>query len=792
VLNFLDPLNINGLTVFRDDEDPRTFYVLPDVPGIPLDDQGRPDFLFLLYLLDASTLQDGQDTGAGYLQFRTVLTLPQDRRDALVAALRTQLSTEQAAGHKPFGNAITITEPVLADPLWTSGTVDLSTFAVGDTGLVRTATSTVPVDLTGGLGASFTATLSAQGAGVFRGAFDAYRSGTHPLPLVITYHLTYAGRISASMHIEAKHSVIHERVWKRATPWQLLETPFVRYVPLQIEQPFTLNLLPSLRSQFGRVFPMIHVDDFGAAVQETIADNSITVQINEAPTNDPTTDATTRATLLKLATDLLTQSIMPSITSGTNLPGATDSSQPTSNTSLMQLDENAAPGTSTFVLDLSDAMSVTREAAPNAPLQVLIADPATLSNCFQELRLADDFFKEMVVEVSTSGVDFSANGIAKIHVYLQYHEIDEKAIPEPGKPGPVVIDRPFDDVLENATSTLRFQFDTARAADGSHKTAYQYMAEVYWQTGGAPTVVPWTRTNTQRLIITPPLLGAIKVDAVLTAPPASVDSARVELSYTGTDQSTYTGALELTAAAPRASWLQSTGEIVTPDQTPAPPTYSYRVRYRIQDVEIVTPQKSSSQQAIEIPTPFTGAVDFSLHPQGSAATVDSIAGTLTYADPANGYTVVKPINLTPGGPPQEVHIPVMSGGPRTATYTARVINKDGTQVDLPPGTLTEGVNFVGVTALDVQVRTDLIDFNADVKAIHLALKYTHADGTVTTGEYIFNASSPTFEWSVPRLPGDPNEYEADVTFYGIDRSKDQTITLTHQTSTSVELDRSMS
>jgi hypothetical protein len=72
------------------------------------------------------------------------------------------------------------------------------------------------------------------------------------------------------------------------------------------------------------------------------------------------------------------------------------------------------------------------------------------------------------------------------------------------------------------------------------------------------------------------------------------------------------------------------------------------------------------------------------------------------------------------------------------------------------------------------------------------LKYAHADGTVTTGEYIFTASAPTFEWSVPRSPGDPGEYEADVTFYGIDRSKDQTITLTHQTSTSVELDRSMS
>jgi hypothetical protein len=788
VLNFLETVEIDGLTVARDDENAATFFVLPDVPGIPLDDKGVPDFLFLLYLRDATTVQDGEDPGAGYLQFRTVLTLPQDRHDAVIAALRTQLATEQAAGRKPFGNAITSTEPVLADPLWTAGTVDLSTFAVGDTGLVRQATATVPVDLTGDLGASFTATLSADGAGVFRGAFDAYRAGTHPLPMVITYHLTYAGRISASMHIEAKHSVVHDRVWQRATPWQLVDTGFARYVPLQITQPFTAQLLPTLRAQYGRVFPMIHPDDFGSAINETIADNSITVQINEASTGDATADAANRATLLKLATDLLTQSIMPSITTGATLPGATDSSQTAANTSLMQLDENATPGTSTFVLDLTDAMSVTRDASPNAPLQVLIADPATLAACFQELRLADDFFKEMEVEVSTSGVDFSVNGIAKIHVYFRYHQTDDAA------PDAPMIDRSGDDVLENATDTVTFRFDTARAADGSHKTAYEYMADVYWQQGGPPTTVPWTHTRTQKLIITPPLLGAIKVDAVLTAPPQAVDSARVELSYTGSDHTTFTGALELTPSAPRASWLQSTGEILTPDETPVQPTYHYRVRYRVQNVEIVTEDRTSSEQAVEIPTPFAGTLTFTLQPQGSADTVASIAGTLTYTDQAHGYTVVRPIDLTPGGAPQDIELPVTTDGPRTAGYTVRVINKDGTHIDLAPGTLTEGVNFLGADAvapLAVQLRTDLVDFTADVKAIHVALKFTHADGTLTTAEYIFNAGSPSFDWSVPRVPGDPADYDADITFYGIDRSKDQTVSLTSQTSTSVELDRAM-
>lgn len=788
MLNFLDPLSVEGLTLFRDDVDPRTFYVLPDVPGVPVDADGLPEFLFLLYLRDASEVKDGEAAGAGYLQFRTVLTLPKDREEKLLAELRTQLSAEQAAGTKPFGNEITLTEPLLAQPLWTSGSVDLSTFAVGESGLVTQATSKSPVDLTGDLGASFTASLSADGAGVFRGAFDAYRLGTHQMPLVITYNLTYAGRISATLHIEAKHSVIHERVWQRARPWRLMTEGYVRYVPLVLEQPFTVDLLGDLRQQFGMVRALVSRVDFGQAVTETIADNSITVDILEASTGDATADAATRATLLKLATDLLTEALMPSLTSGAPVPGASDANQGTSTTSLMQLDESATPGTSTFTLDLNDAMSVVRTASPNAPLQVLIGDPKALSACFQELRLADDFFKEMKVAVSTSGVDFSTSGIAKIHVHYRYCQTDDA---DPAKP---VVDRHDDGILAAATDTLAFRFDTAREADGGHKTRYEYMAEVYWQKGGPPTQVPWTWCDSQSLIITPPLLGAVKVDAVMTAPPGSVDSARVELSYTSTDGTAYTGALELTPAAPRASWLQPTGEIIA-GAAPTAPSYSYRTVYRIGDVEIAQPQHQASQETIEVPTPFDGVVVFSLVAQGSADTVQGIVGTLTYTDDAHGYTQVRTISLTPGAAPVDERFPLIAGGPRTASLTARVQHKDGTHEDLPPTTLNEGISFVGadpLAALSVQLHTDLLDFTQDVKAVHVTLTYRHADGTTTTAEPMFTAvAHEVFTWSVPRAPGDPADYDADVTFYGVDRTKDQTLHLTHLTSTNVELDRSM-
>ena len=791
MLNFLDPVSIDNLTLFRDDEVPQKFYLLPDEPAIPLDPKGLPEFLFLLYLRDPTQVTAGQDDGAGYLQFRTVLTLDPARHDAVVAALRTQLTAEQAAGTTPFGNAITDVEPILADPLWTDGTVDLSTFQVSDTGLVRQATSKAPVDLTGDLGASFTLTLSEEGAGVFRGAFDAYRTGAHQLPLVITYNLTYAGRITATMHISAQHSVVHEQVWRHVRPWRLATDGSARYLPLQIAEPITLDVLPALRAKYGYFCPMIGIDDFPAAVQETIASNTITVDIKSAPTGDATADAATQASMMKLATDLITNSLMPSLTSGTPVPGSSDPTQQGTNVSLLQLDENATPGTSTFTLDLDDATSVSRPASPNAPLQVLIADPSTLSACFQELHLADGFFATRTVSVTTSGVDMSTSGIAKIHVFIQYNEVDELDMAK----RPVTWQ--YDTLLDATTGSYTFpELSTARAADGSHKIAYQYMFEVYWSDGTniSTTKTTWATSTAEQLIITPPMIGAVRVDAVLTAATGVVDSATVKLTCTPTGAPTMTGEVDLTPAAPRGSWQQSTGQVLSPDQA-ASPSYQYQISYRTGDVTIAMPAQTSDQPTIEVPSPFSGGVTFTLIAQASADTVTAIEGTITYTDAAHGYSVVRELDVTPGGPQQDVAIPVMPGGPRTATCSGRVVNKDGTFTALAAVPLVEGVNFLGVQAvppLVVHLQTDLIDFAADVKALHVALTFTHADGTTSTAEQIFTASGPgTFSWSVPRNPGDGNTYSATVTFYGFDRSKDQTVSLTGQSSTSVELDRSM-
>src|SRR5258708_2936069 len=101
MLSIMDPVDIDDLVVYRDDEDPRKFYLLPDEPVISRDPNGVPDFYFVIY----RALEAGRKEG-GYVQFRVVLTISAERRAKVVAALKTLLTQDQPPGPKPSRHPI--------------------------------------------------------------------------------------------------------------------------------------------------------------------------------------------------------------------------------------------------------------------------------------------------------------------------------------------------------------------------------------------------------------------------------------------------------------------------------------------------------------------------------------------------------------------------------------------------------------------------------------------------------------------------------------------------------------
>jgi hypothetical protein len=755
----LDSVDIEGLVVFRDDEDPHKFYLLPDQPSIPRDETGAPDFLFLRYVKDLQEVADNEEAGAGFVQFRAVLEVEPVRRARVVDALRARLAGEAAAGATPFGKPITSTEPLLAAPVWTDGSVTLSTFQVSDTGLVRKATEKAPVDLTGGLAATLAVQLDSDGAGVFWSAFEG--RGQHRLPISVQFDLSYQARVSARMEIHARHQVLHRAVLRRARPYRLLTEPFVRYVAMPQFTEFVggaelVNLRANSAEPIALCLPVAAVAE---AVNSTISSNeiSVVIQTDQAGTGGAAADV--QAALFKIATDVLSERVIPLLFGGA-------AAKPGENGEVVEVAESP-PGDAGFDLVLDQQGTVERSIHPNGPVDVLIGSDEEFESCFKTLRLSDRKLAHTQVVATTAGVDFVEDGIAAVHVFFSYEHTD---LATPGHP---VVKREFDGVLRQPQDVVRWRFDLAGTAAGVHIREYMYRVDVFY-TDGTRSEAPWRLSSARSLLLTPAAMGAVRADLVLTAPGELVDGADVDLRHQPAAGDPLTATVQLTPGAPRQTWFQFTGALAAPGDPVRPPAYSYRVRYRVRGSEITTGWRDTTDTLLEIGSPFRTLRTFTVRPQGSFDGVRAISGDLTYRDPRFGYTVTESFQLADLTDAHALTVGVLDGGPETVTWRARLTRHDGSGVDLGAGEGAPGTVWIGadIDFLTVQVLADLIDFETDVQMVVVELHYVDAANEID------ESATLTFtlpdhaakQWRVPRRDRSLDRYDAHIRYVGIDRT----------------------
>jgi hypothetical protein len=766
MLSLMDPVELEDLVVFRDDEDPRKFYLLPDQPVIPLDDERQPEFLFIKYQDVGETAE--QDVMGGWVQFRSVLSIAPERRQRVIDALRTRLEQEKAAARKPFGHAIDSTEPLLAAPLWTDGKVALSTFQAGEGKLVRQVTGSVAADLAGDLGASFGLELDPHGAEIFWSAFN--QQDDKRLPILVSYQLTYKARVSAKLSIEAHRDVIHEEIWKVARPYRLLAN---RYVPVAFEGVFSRVALMSLRPTFAfPIVPMLARPAVREVIHKTITDNKIQVRIETDQAGGGEDEEKVRELMFKIATEVLSDQLIPALFGdATPRPGAASEGDAQANKELLELkEEEGGDAEANFSLTLDHQSTVDRTVNPNGAVQLLLGD--AMDSCFRELRLSDGFFDAMKVTASTAGVNFERDGIDSIHVFFRYEQQDEA---HPDRPW---VRRSQDGMLRSEKDALYWRFDTARNASGGHKRGYEYRMEVFYREG-PPSSTSWTPREDRMLTITPRAMGALRVEAVLTAPQQQVESARVVLRYQAMDGGRFENAMELTPQANKGSWFQFTGDLGTDDLHP--PEYSYQVHYRVGGGEVVLPWTKSTDQTLEIASPFKKVISFVLRPQGSFDGVSNVSGDIVYEDSAHEYKVQKSFLLDKLTASFNFDVPVLDGGPEVARWRARVNRADGSALDLKPGEGPPGTVWLGteIDFLTVQVIPDLLDFEHDVQLVVVQLSYGNG-GAATPVQQTFTfskATHPSQTWRVGRRPESAGRYDANIRYIAYDRAKSSEVHL---------------
>jgi len=707
MLNLLDPVEINGITIYRDDQDPRKFYPMPGEPWIPLDETGTPRFLFVHYIA-SQELGAPTNPGGGYLQFTASPRLKSEQRATLLNELRTRLVGEQRSGYQPFGHAITSTEPILANPSWVSGEVALYTWAVGETGVVQAVAGSTEPDLAGSLNASFAATLSPDGADVFWAAVKRQK-----LPVILAYKLRYKARVSgASLRVDVKREKVRERIWTAARPY-LFDQIAARYQPLPFTGTYSKARHLELLALHGpKLTALASRDEVHDIVKNEV---DVEISIGEGGGEEGAGDL--RVRLVELATQLLTDAIFPAFFGAAmDMKGLTDGTQAQT---LLEVKEQLEESLDPFHLELDQDTVVERGASPNGALSVLIPDDATRDRLMVEEQ-EGTFFSILDVTVGVSGVDFEVDGIDAIKVHVIYDARDASS----------GLAKHFSDdgTLRRAEDTWHTRYiGLARDASGLPQREYTLRAEVYYK--GGLTAVIERRSSERQPIVTPRALGVVRVELLLSAPSADVESARVDLRCRAPDGTLFEERVELTQSAPRQIWSQYLGAL---DQDSANTSYEYRVTWRVPELgELAGAWTPSSERLLELMGPFQRTLTWTFRPQGSMEGVTGLFLDARYTDDARGYERSDSFSLTKITDNHILKIRAFAGGPSSLVWEGRVSFVDGSFEVLPPVPAEVGTVWVGharsvvgnTRRLAVTVSPVLLDFTTDLRLAVVDLSY---------------------------------------------------------------------
>jgi hypothetical protein len=183
-------------SVYADDTDPALFYVVPAVPRIRVDDQGRHALVFYKFRSVPPGRTDA--TGGGFLEFQTELVLDDAERTQITAVLRTRT-----------GGA----EPVLTTPVFLDGTAQLLTFTPAPGGLVEAVEGSAHPSLFRDNAAAFALTLSRDGAALL---WNQLRES--PSPVAVRYELSMMARLPAGkVHVWLKPGALRD-AWASLAP----------------------------------------------------------------------------------------------------------------------------------------------------------------------------------------------------------------------------------------------------------------------------------------------------------------------------------------------------------------------------------------------------------------------------------------------------------------------------------------------------------------------------------------------------------------------------------------------
>jgi len=725
---------LDGVTVYADDSLFFVYYLIPDAPSVRLDENGHPVFLLVTYQFSADDRRDHPDlpNGGGYLNFDTELAVPEVTLAKIRATLQADVDVEwnrrragTPAEQASQGVAGTTEAPKVRfdSPTWTAGKVALD--APQATSLVTARVSEGSPSLLQGDTAVFNLDLTPAGATFMEDSLTKPdgSGATDLTPIQVAYDLSFWARLpAATIVVSANSSKIHEYIHNKGmgrstdywTPYELGILLWRRWAPR----------------------PTDNTTDTVTTTGE------ITVAIDQGSGSMP---AEVLDALRDYAIDLVKQMITSTFFTSSPAVAPKDPKPVQGEAPRYYLREYDSV-TMSLDVTLEQRSVVEWRVYPQATLESSFRGMSTtdLAHYVRKISLDDPFWRTLEVDVRAFA-DW-AGPVNWVTVDLEYDP--PGSVPKP----------------------MSFTFDSAHA-DPQHwsenieegDVSYRYRTTIAFDDLGPQPASEWTTTTVPAINVqaTAPTLDVTVLAGDIDF--STVDKVEVTIAYEdpaqGVPREEHT--VVLTAAMIQDSYRRIIYKPITQQA-------QYRTRFTLisGDVQEDHVWRPVGGPQIVINADRSAVLRVGLLPAGDGwDDVVRVLVDLSYADPANSYTVSTSMDLEAITQFKTWTVPLKNKSLRSYRYrwTASYKNGDLVKTDwqqAPAGTETLPI-AIHRPGINVTLVADAIDFSV-TPIVEVTCHYAHGD---VDRQQTFVLKQPGVQmWHVDVPEGAPTDFSCLVTY----------------------------
>ena len=737
-------VNNANITVYSDDTDPNTFYVMPDQPSFRIDPTtGKPSFKFIKYLMPVDR-PDGS-TGGGFLIFDSVFIISPDT----MAAVQKQLGGSAKIALPGFipmpASTTSVASPTASLTLLDSGGA-----------LVTKIESVGRPSLLGSLICSFTAELSPEGAAVV----EAAMKGSGGI-VQIAYNLSYMAvlpPITGKIWFNAdKFASYYQSIQKSGGSWDSGDNTENE----TMQEAFVSSDSGGVQFDFSGLDPndpnasKLHddLDNWGwqqlnVAVQNVLGSGSSSSQSSGSSDGQSSGSGDGGSSG---SGDSGTSSGSSSGSSGSGSSSAGVTGQNTggdlgSDRSDDGMEHVTRNESSWSAFSFSESYNEKDSIVFNTTQQGTLENIPDFADYAVTINANDPFFSQVHASVSVDA-DFTTFSIQSVNVNMIYDQSNPPTV------GGFHFTKP-DDIY-------KFDSDTVNG-----DLSYKYSVNVNYLDQSAPYKSAQQSTKDSILTIDVGSMGILYVNVTVT----NVDFTKtptvlVAMKYPDPDS---TG-----AAINRQFSFDATnknGSLVVVIMQPFNKQYQYQVTYVMADgTQLVLPWQSDSTQQLFIQSPFSQQTVSFISEGDFTNDIDNIFLKMSYVDTANNYQQTTDYTFTSANRSHDWSFPVITGGQGVIHFSGVVSHKDHTTDNIPDTTSTSNLITFGPPNQQIITVTpdpSLLDFT-QVKLVQVNFSYADPANNIALNQEIVlkqsGATPPSWTFYVK----DPTKtaYTYQATYY---------------------------